>query len=147
LPIVLSPALATLFRGATSATCPLLSYMRRELYPRGAETGVPTNDEPVQEFFFSFGDVCAPDTTSKPHGSDTGRCQLRFLNPAKNRSGGGIAWYQQREVELIIARGSSLLYSEKYNRSPMGARQRNRGTTEGGFASRRRRVRALGSSR
>ena len=78
---------------------------------------MPTRDEPVQEFF-SIGDVCAL-TDLKPHVLRYWESQVRFLNPAKNRSGNRV--YQRREVELIML-VKHLLYTEKYTID--GARQR-----------------------
>jgi len=76
-----------------------------------------SNAEPVQEFF-SIGEVCEL-TDLKPHVLRYWESQLKFLNPAKNRSGNRV--YQRREVELIQL-VKHLLYTEKYTIE--GARQK-----------------------
>ena len=73
--------------------------------------------EPVQEFF-SIGDVCTL-TDLKPHVLRYWESQLKFLHPAKNRSGNRV--YQRREIELIML-VKHLLYTEKYTIE--GARQK-----------------------
>src|SRR5688500_15719327 len=55
----------------------------------------------------------------KPHEHRCWEGQLRYLHPAKNRSGNRV--YQRREIELILL-VKHLLYSEKYTIE--GARQK-----------------------
>src|SRR2546427_12307973 len=73
--------------------------------------------EPVQEFF-SIGDVCTL-TDLQPHVLRYWESQVRFLHPAKNRSGNRV--YQRREIELIML-VRHLLYAEKHTIE--GARQK-----------------------
>src|SRR5918998_5129686 len=74
-------------------------------------------NEPVQEFF-SIGEVCTL-TDLKPHVLRYWESQIKFLHPAKNRSGNRV--YQRREIELIML-VKQLLYTEKYTID--GARQK-----------------------